>query len=501
MGSGAERIRLRYSSFINYAGLMYRALIAIGFVIVVARKLSPQEFGLWGIILSSTLMLASLSYVWLFWVQRYLGRGFKEAFGSGLLMTAAYSLVGLVAYVGLAYIEYLTLGWGFNYLLAGSAIFVLNVFDSLINVSLSVTKPEGIGYKRITYETARFVIAYSLVVYAGMRLYGAIWGVSGALFLNLLYGAYLLVRTNEISLNFSADLIREWLRGSFIPGLNVLQSFLTSGYRVFLSWVTGSDLPVAYLNVGLSSQTPLLSASYATSPALYARTLREVRGSDLTEVLRIYFLFSGFIATTFIVLAVPITTLYNPAYLGAYKILSLITLYALILGFLNLYLTALLGYEKVDLDKGMRIRALLSSYLMKVPVLRLAIIVIAYSITSLAMLPSIRSSSLNSAELSAFGLLLGVMSVAPYVIIRTRKVIPHKIPSKEAIISTLGSVVLALMYYSLGLNHLVVKSVWRDGMVLGFWVLFGAIIYVIPWLIGSRWFREILNRGLRKFIK
>ena len=501
MGSGAERIRLRYSSFINYAGLMYRALIAIGFVIVVARKLSPEEFGLWGIILSSTLMLVSLTYVWLFWVQRYLGRGFREAFGSGLLITTAYSLAGLAIYVGLAYGEYLTLGWGLNYLLAGSAIFVLSVFDSLINVSLSVTKPEGLGYKRITYETARFTIAYFLVVYAGMRLYGAIWGVSGALLLNLIYGAYLLFRTKEISLSFSADLIKEWLRGSFVPVLNVIQNFLTNGLRVFPSWVTGSDLPVAYLNVGLSSQTPLLSASYAASPALYARTLREVKGSDLTEVLRIYFLFSGFLATTFIVLAVPISTLYNPAYFGAYKILSLITLYALLLGFLNLYLTALLGYERVDLDKGMKIRSLLSSYLVKVPALRLAVIVVAYCITSLAILPSIRLSPLNSAELSALGLLLGVVLVAPYVIITTRKVIPHKIPFREVIISVLGSGLLALTYWSSGLNHLVVKSVWRDGLVLSFWVILGGFIYLIPWLTGSRWFREVLNKGLRKLIK
>ena len=501
LGSGAERIRLRYSSFINYAGLIYRALIAIGFVIVVARKLNPGEFGLWGIILSSTLMLASLTSLWLFWVQRYLGRGFKKAFGSGLLITTVYSFIGLIIYIGLAYGEYLTLGWGLNYLLAGSAIFVLSVFDSLINASLSVTKPEGLGYKRIIYETTRLLIAYFLVVYAGMRLYGAIWGVSGALLLNLLYGAYILVRTGEVSLGFSNSMIKKWVRSFFVPGLNVLSSFLTNGLRVFLSWITGGDLAIAYLNVGLSSQTPLLSASYAASPALYARSLREVKGADLTEVLRIYLLFSGFLATTFIVLAIPIATLYNPAYLGAYRILSLVTLYALILGLINLYMTALLGYERVDFGKRLKIRALLTSYLMKVPIIRLIIIMTAYSITSLAIIPSVRSSPLGSAEVAAFGLLAGVILVTPYVVKAAHKSIPHALPYREVVLAILSSAILAATYYGLGLNYLVIRSIWREGVTLGLWVSIGAVIYIIPWIIGSEWFREILSKGLKKILR
>jgi len=500
LGSGFKRIRLRYSSFINYVGLMYRALIAIGFIIVVARKLSPPEFGLWGIILSSTLMLASITYVWLFWVQRYLGRGFSEAFGSGLVLTALYALIGLTIYFGLAYFEYITLGWGLNYLLAGSTIFVLNVFDSLIGSSLSVTKPEGLGYKRMIYETARFLIAYCLVVYAGMRLYGAILGVSGAILLGIIYGTYILARTGEVSLKPSKAMIRGWLRNSFIPGISVVQGFMNSGLRVFLSWITGSDLAVAYLNVGLSSQTPLLSASYAASPALYARTLRRVRGEDLSEVFRIYLFFTGFLATTFLVLAVPIATLYNPAYLGAYRVLILVTIYALVLGLLNLYMTALLGYEKVDLEKNARIKEIINSYLMKVPIARLAAILAAYAITLLSTYPIFKSSPLVSSELAASGLLVGAILIAPYIVKSSIKEIPHEFPLRELLVAVLGSAMLALTYYFLGLNRLVIRSIWSEGVALGLGVIVGGIIYVALWVMASEWFRGLLTAGFKRLL-
>ena len=40
------RIRLRFSSIVNYSAMIYRMLVAIGFI-VVARRLSVDEFGLW----------------------------------------------------------------------------------------------------------------------------------------------------------------------------------------------------------------------------------------------------------------------------------------------------------------------------------------------------------------------------------------------------------------------------------------------------------------------
>ena len=492
-------IRLRYSSFVNYAGMIYRLIIAVGFVILIARKLSVAEFGLWGIILSSSIMLASISNLWNFWLQRYLGRGVKEAFGSAVLITLGYIIFGSGIYVLLAYSEYRALGWGISYLYLGLMLFIFSVIDALISSALSVIKPEGIGYKRFIYETLRLALAYYLMINLKMGLYGVIIGVSLALMFGSSYGAYLIAKTRAITLNFSKKLIQQWFKSIYIPSMDILNSFLYSGLRVFVAWITGSDVPVAYLNVGLSSQSPMLSAAYAVSPALYARALRKPRGKDLTEVLRIYLLVTGYLATTFIVLSKPIVTLYNPKYLSAYTVLIIISLYALILGVANIYKTALMGYERVDIEKGLAFKALLHSYLFKAPLVSLISISLAYIAGSGAVvLANSANCYILVAELASAGLLAGSLLMLPYFLMETGKVLPYSFPFKELTISLFGGLLTAFFYWITRINNIIVRSFWKDGTILGVGILLGVIIYLLPWISASKWLRELIRKGLKE---
>ena len=50
MGIAGLNVRLRFSSFVNYVSLLFRVLVSLGFVVIVAGRLSVNEFGLWGVI-------------------------------------------------------------------------------------------------------------------------------------------------------------------------------------------------------------------------------------------------------------------------------------------------------------------------------------------------------------------------------------------------------------------------------------------------------------------
>lgn len=107
------RIRLRFSSIVNYSAMIYRMLVAIGFI-VVARRLSVDEFSLWGIVWSTSLMLASLTGFWGFWAQRFIVRGIRGAFGTSLLLCLVYWIVGGAVYVGISFLRIRCLAGVYN---------------------------------------------------------------------------------------------------------------------------------------------------------------------------------------------------------------------------------------------------------------------------------------------------------------------------------------------------------------------------------------------------
>jgi len=57
-------IRVRYSTIVNYLSQIYRLIIAVGFTIVVTRRLTREEYGLFTTINSINLITLSIAFLW-----------------------------------------------------------------------------------------------------------------------------------------------------------------------------------------------------------------------------------------------------------------------------------------------------------------------------------------------------------------------------------------------------------------------------------------------------
>ncbi len=491
------RIRLRYSSLVLYAARIYRMLVAVGFVVVVARKLSVQEFGLWGIILSTTLMLTAPASLLTFWEGRYVGRGFKEAFGTSLLLGSGYVALGSLIYVALSYGESLIIGWGFNYMLEGLSILVLSVYNSIVNSALSVTKPEGVGYGRFVYETVRLLTAYLAVAILKQGVGGAILSVALALLINLAFNSYLLGKLKVVSLKWSRTLAIKWLRSIYVPALNVANGFLFNGLRAFIAWVTGSDVSVAYLNVGMSSISTVTTAATSVTPGLYAKALRRVEGADVVEVLRIYAFITGFMGTVFIGLAKPITSLYNPVYLPAYTVLALMTLYGMISGLASLYSSLLTGIEKVELEEAAGFKELMKSYLVKAPLTYLGFFAFLYAVIPPALMLTGPSDPLKAAL--TVSILMATCVTVPAVILVKEgfKAVHHSFPLREFTAAVISGVTTGIYFFVSGASFIQVRSFLKDAAPLGIAVVAGGAIYLGVWWILSPWFRLQVRSALK----
>ncbi len=488
----AHRIRLRYSTIVNYASMLYRMAAAVGFVVVVARRLSIEEFGLWGIIFSASNMLAALVALWSVWAQRFYARGREDAPGTGFVLTLLYWVPGSLAYLGISLLEARILGWGFHYMLAGLPILLLQTINTYFIGLSNVSKPELRGYRGFLYDTLRLGLAYLLVAHLRMGLLGALLAIELALLVGDLYLGAALRRIGVLRFGFSRRLAVEWLRAFYIPIAGMLTQLMRTGLRAVVSWVSGSEIPVAYLNVGFASEAPLLQASQAATPALYARVLREKRGSDVEESLRLFLLFAGYMLATFIVLSRTIASLYNPEYAEAHLVIPLIAIYAAMLSLASIYATVLGGAEEVDKEGLPTHKLLLRSQLFRVPAARLGAMLLSYTLAVSALI-YFKGDPLKSAEAVATALIIGTLPLLAHFYGQAKRMVPHRFPLRELGAVLTGSAVVAFYYIAMSVNDIRVTRFWAYAPSLAFHLAAGLALYVSTVYALSPWMRRLVR--------
>jgi len=497
-------IRLRYSTVMNYLSMVYRMFVAVGFAVIVARRLSVGEYGLWGVVLSASLMIATPVYLWSMWAQRFLARGNADAGLTGLYLTFLYWVPSGLAYLAVAFVEQLLVGWGFNYMLLGLPFMFLQTLDAYLGSLTEVSKPEVRGYRGFIYETFRIVLAYIMVVVMGWRLGGVIIAVEVSLLIAVLYVWLSLHRLGAFRGRFSLGLVREWLSAWFLPSVRFSVFLLRSGVRAVVSWVTGSEEPVAYLNVGFSAEAPLVQASWAGTSALYARALRESRGWDLEETIRLSLLFTGYMFPVFTVLSKTVASIYNPIYTSAWLVLVLVSFYAVLNGLSSIYTAVLLGVDRVDLNGIPGRRRLLSSYLFKVPMVQVLGLTGSYASFVIALL-LFRLDSLHAAETVVASLLVWTIPVLGYLARKAGEEVDYKFPFRELLEVSIASAASAVYYLVVGANGIIVLRFWAQipevliHLAVGL-AVYLAVLYVLsPW--ARRLFGDALGFARRMFIK
>jgi len=329
-----------------------------------------------------------------------------------------------------------------------------------------------------------------------MKLLGALLSIQIALLISIVYVLFILSKSKSIALIFSKELARQWFKGFYVPVLAVVQGFLKGGLRAIVSWVSGSEVTVAFLNVGFASEAPLLRASQSVTPALYARALRRPRVRDLEESLRLFMLFSGFMFVSFSVLSKTIASLYNPVYVSAHVIIPIVTLYAIVTGFVNIYATFISGSTRVDAEGIRSVKEVLFSPLFKLPLIGLLSIVFSYAML-IPLVLLVKGDHLLEALMVSLALIVGSVIVFPYLRYELKRLGSSIFPWKEFAQISIASLASGVYYVLSGAWGITVASFWRDAPVLGFHIVVAALIYFGVLYVLSGWFRGLVRAGLK----
>ena len=495
-------IRLRYTTILNYISSIAKLVAFTLVALIIARKLRPEEYGFWGLIMSISGILSSPIRLWRFWAGRYIRRGYPKAFGTGIFLTSIWVGLAIVIYIQVISGVYsFMLGeMGIHYLLLATPYIVASLFyQFFISVSVAAA-PEYYGYSDLVLGIVRLISVYYLVLLLGMRLEGVILA-SALAFLTAILTMYTGFRKKGISTKgINLELIKTWFKGFPVPLLQTLSGYSINADRSLLPLFIRSELPLAYLTAAYTAKLPIQAGRSATA-GLYSKTLKERRGVDIEETIRLIELPSTFLLFTMLLLSKPIMSLLRPEYIKAYIVFSIMSLYVYINALYIIFLTAIQATDTIDVDTKFTLGMLLGSSLFKSSLINSLRNIIALALSIIFLLVMKTDDYILAAAIFPASWLLTTTLGCIWMSRKAHNMVRFRFPLKDYIAFVTAGVIVSIYYMFSGSTEIMVLSFWRDVLGLIFHIAVAATIYLLIILLLSKWARSIsvtiIKRTLR----
>lgn len=497
-------IRVRYSTIVNYLSHIYRLITAVGFTIILTRRLSREEYGLFTMINSINLIVLSIAILWLFWVTRYYARKRYDFVSAALLLNILYapSAFFIAIIIGLYYSN--LLGYDWLLFIIGSLWIVVEVFNRFYQYIVMGSKPFIFGKTGIIRHTFRIFLAYLLIVIFTYGVLGSLLSVLLASFTafityNFLTAKY---RIRIPRLSVDKNKIFSLLKNSYIPFQMSLNSMFLQFERPILATLTASTIAVAYMGVAYIPRSVIIQSGGALSSGLVSKLLRKPNREDIEDILRIAFIINIGMLFLLTTLSVPLLSLFRVEYIDGRILFILFTFESTLMVFSNIFSAVAIALEKKDLyEAGL---ALISTPLFKIPFYRLIrslSTVIIGSITSAIMIHYLGiTDPVIICTPYPITWLITAIPLFIYTYRQARRQIEFKIPYRELLATVIAGSLASLFLYWIGLAEYTIKSFWHDSPYLLASLVATAIIYFGIVLLISEWSRNFIKKSIKYYL-
>ncbi len=353
-------VRIRYATIVNYAANALSLGASLLFAIIIARKLTTTEFGIWGLIFSYINYIMIFANIYTYWLPRTISRGFNTA------------LTGIVASLTLGTAAsgiYLLLMYGastaFNQPLIPLLLSTLILFENYVYEALSFTasgyKPEYVGVGSLVLRVAQSIFALIAVAMLRMGLLGAVLSAIAGRGVAIAALAKLEHRV-IFGGRFEFKVLKTWLGRAWLPIYNGVLRAVSSLDVLIVFLIVGVEEPIAYFTAIYS----ILNMVYRTidvQSALYPRILAKRSVEDVEEVFWLAYVLTIPIVVGGFVFAPQILSIYNPRFVFTGDALRVFILSLIPFFLRKIYRTVFVGFERGDVEDA----SLLGSALFEAP--------------------------------------------------------------------------------------------------------------------------------------
>jgi len=494
-------IRVRYSAVVNYVSMLFRFISAFLFSLIVIRKLSVDEYGLFTISIAVIYLITPISQIWNFWVYRYYARKQYELSNAGLTIT----LISILVLTPLTYIS--------TYIVFRNHLYPLIISISLMSILmgnynitvLSSTKPFCVGYIQFISEIVRVTSAYIYVHVFKMGLTGALlsfltYALSLPLSSMILIGMYKLYKPR---FTLRVKSLIALFKNFYISMLNVIDTQLRASSERLLTFLyTGSSLIPAYIGVSYVARGFIGASASATYISVSARLLRGESRIDIEDTIRLFLVLNLPLAGLFIVFSKLVLSVLNPEYMPMRLLLILYSVLFLLDSYRVQLYNMLVALDKSDIEEhGLALKKSLL-YRNTIVLALSTIIYIASGVSTSLIVYSYFTD--NPLTVLLPYPLSGIIVYSATILIyhrRLKKIVDYRYPYRELYAGLTGLILMTIYAFTTGFIEYACTSIYREIPVIFFIGLSSIAVYAIVVYTLSPFTRIMLRKGLNEIVK
>ena len=362
-----SNIRVTYSGLIAVCVGFASVLTGMFFIIIITRRLAPEELGIWTLIGSIlTYFLISEAMI-SYWSVRQIAR--KKEVGKTAISSSMIFSIGLIP----VYIIYVSLiseisSIDKSILMLGVLLLPTFYLSQTLTGINTAHRPQITSYANIIYELIKTPLALVFVILADLNVQGLILTLLFANFIKIPIQFYF--ARPKLKNQFSFDVLKNWLKHSWIVIYGMLPRYIRKIDIVMFLLLSNSPIGLAYYYVALVVAN-FISNSNLISQGLYPKLL----GGGTSDHIKENFTLTMFIAIPLfaisIIFAKPALFALNPIYQDGYLLVIVFSIHAFIAVPGAIFTRTLKGIESVDTNENLKLRDLIKSNLFKIPTIEI----------------------------------------------------------------------------------------------------------------------------------
>lgn len=357
-----SNIRVTYSGLISFIIGIISVFTGLFFVLIITRRLSPDEFGTWALIGTMISYFLISEQIISFWSTRQIAR--KEDVGRTAISSSAVFAAGAIPfYLALVYFVSTTSNAPLEPMILGAILLPVFFISKSIEAINLGHKPHVVSYSLLMLEAVKIPAALGFVLLLDLGINGAIMATIVAYIARMALQLYF--AKDKIKGKFHFEQLKRWIKLSWLSSYQQIGKFVINLDVLIYTIITGSVLGIAYYSASVTV-SKLLEHSFRVTGALYPALLAKESFDHIHENFRLLLFLAIPLLGIAVIFSRPGLFALNPAYEPAYVV-------AIILSFRMFFLILrgnieqiLRGIDTVDVEKNPKFSKLLKSKLFQV---------------------------------------------------------------------------------------------------------------------------------------
>jgi len=438
-------IRVTYSGLIALVVGLISVFTGITFVLMVTRRLTPEEFGIWSLIGGMISYFLIAEPVISFWSTRQIARGEKVG-RTSLLSSMSFSLCALPLYLVSAYFISSVSSSHLNSMILASVLLpVTFVSQTLTGINLG-HKPHTNSYGLVAFESLKIPAGLALVYFLHLGVNGAILATLVAYLGKIVILVYF--GRTQLKDKFNVTVLRNWLKLSWLPLYSNLGHVASVVDVILYSLITKSVIGVSHYSVSTSIVSMIANAGLI-SQALYPKLLAKGSFEHIKENFTRLMYFAIPLLGISIVFSKPALFALNPVYANASIIVILLAFRTFFYVITSTLYQILLGIEQIDIEQNSKYSSLVKSKLFLIPTLgniQFGLYIVMLAITLFVL----NSYGVLELEMVTWWAAISLVVQIPFLVyawILVQKNIKFSIPIKNILKYVAGTLAFSVVFF------------------------------------------------------